>query len=83
MPAKTKNAPAKKRSIPLPGSVNGWLCRDQVCAALGGCSTRYLDKLIAAGKFPRGDKNLGRNPRWTVKLINEWCEVNTAKLEES
>lgn len=85
MATRTAKAPDKtkrKRNLHLPGSVVGWLNKDQVCLALGGCTPRFLDKLIAAGRFPRGDKNLGRNPRWTVAMINEWCAQNTLKGED-
>ena len=77
MAAKTaKKTKSPAAMAPLPPSVLGWLTKAQVCQALM-CSTKYLEQLIASGRFPRADKSLGRNPRWTVTLVNEWCQSST------
>jgi predicted DNA-binding transcriptional regulator AlpA len=82
MTARAKVSEKKKtRDLPLPGSVVGWLRKQQVCLAMGGCSTRHLDKMVAAGMFPQADRRLGRNPRWSVALVNEWCAKNPEAME--
>ena len=77
MAAKSKAKAPGKATLPLPGSVAGFLNRDQVCEALGGISIRRLYAMMSSGAFPRPDVHLGndgkRLPRWSVVLINGWC----------
>jgi hypothetical protein len=70
--AKTKTRVLR---VPLPTSVSGLLNKQQVCEAPGGCSTRKLDLMIAAGEFPHANSNLGRNPRW--------IEANHPRVKEA
>jgi len=77
--AKTKNAPAdagKKVAyrVPLPASVIGLLNARQVCEALGGVSPRKFASMLARGDFPRADKRVGKSPRWSVEVVNEWVK---------
>ena len=77
MATKSKAKGSSKAALPLPGSVAGFLNRDQVCEALGGISIRRLYAMMATGAFPKPDVHLGndgkRLPRWSVVLVNGWC----------
>ena len=76
MPKEPEVKRRKKRRPPppLPAAVVGLLCKRQVCDALGGICTRSLDGMIAEGKFPRANRRVGKMPRWSVRLVNEWVE---------
>lgn len=45
--------------------------RVSVAAALG-CKVRTIDRMIAAGEFPKPDLRVGRLPRWRQSTIAEW-----------
>jgi predicted DNA-binding transcriptional regulator AlpA len=81
MPPTGKKGPEKKppRRTPLPAAVVGLLNRRQVCEALGGISERKLSQMVSSGEFPRSDVRLGQLVRWSVPLVNQWCEDQRAK----
>ena len=39
-------------------------------------SRRSLERLIAAGQFPKPDLRIGRMPRWHRKTLREFTERN-------
>lgn len=41
-------------------------------ASYCGCSTRQIELLSKAGKFPKPDIRLGTHPRWTKQSIEKW-----------
>jgi predicted DNA-binding transcriptional regulator AlpA len=46
---------------------------DEVAAALG-VSRRAVERVRAAGRFPRPDRTLGRMPLWRVETVRAWLE---------
>jgi predicted DNA-binding transcriptional regulator AlpA len=46
--------------------------RKQQAAHLCGISPRLLERLLAAGKFPRPDAYAGRCPLWTRETLSRW-----------
>ena len=45
-------------------------------AAWGGCSTRQIELLVAAGKFPAPIR-LGSHPRWRRSDLLNWLEAQS------
>jgi predicted DNA-binding transcriptional regulator AlpA len=80
-----KGVPAKKRAIDaaaeekpvqpiLPADDDSLIGRSQL-AALLGTTTRTLDQMIGAGKFPRADVRVGVArglPRWRMGTYRAW-----------
>jgi predicted DNA-binding transcriptional regulator AlpA len=46
--------------------------RKHESARLCGISPRLLERLLAAGKFPRPDAYAGRCPLWTRATLSDW-----------
>ena len=46
--------------------------RKQQSANMCGISARLLERLLAAGKFPRPDAYAGRCPLWTRATLSDW-----------
>ena len=46
-------------------------------ASYCGCSTRQIELLANAGKFPKPIR-LGTHPRWTKKSIEKWEDDQAA-----
>lgn len=68
--------------VPPPPSAVGVMNRHQVCQALGVISIRKFSGMISSGRFPRPDFRVGKSPRWSVVLFNQWVEANRIKPEE-
>jgi predicted DNA-binding transcriptional regulator AlpA len=61
----TDREPAKPMIEPL-------ALRKRSAARLLGISERTIERLIAAGKFPRPDAQAGRCPLWTPQSLIQW-----------
>jgi len=59
------SAPGRTEGLPQLHSV------EDVAAALK-VSRRKLERLRAAGRFPKPDVTLGRSPRWRATTITAW-----------
>jgi predicted DNA-binding transcriptional regulator AlpA len=46
--------------------------RKRNAATLIGISVRTLERLLAAGKFPRPDAHAGKCPLWTRESLSRW-----------
>jgi hypothetical protein len=46
--------------------------RKSSAATLIGISVRTLERLLAAGKFPRPDAHAGKCPLWTRESLSRW-----------
>ena len=46
--------------------------RKRSAATMIGISVRTLERLLAAGKFPRPDAHAGKCPLWTRESLGRW-----------
>ena len=79
MAAKKKPAPSPPVLAPLPVGTHCLLSRREVARALGGITTHKLNRMIAAGEFPKAHCRIGTLPRWSLVRFNEWVEQHLAE----
>jgi hypothetical protein len=54
--------------------------RKEQAAKMLGFSPRLLERLLAAGKFPRPDAHAGRCPLWTRSTLEAWLAERGGRI---
>lgn len=67
-----------KTANPAPAALEPLFDRVSVAAALG-CKARTIDRMIAAGEFPKADLRVGRLPRWRQSTVADWIAKGGSK----
>ena len=63
-----------------PAPIQPLAFRKRTAARLLDISERTLERLLAAGKFPRPDAHAGRCPLWTRSTLERWLAQGGGRI---
>jgi hypothetical protein len=67
-------------TLPPPAPIDPLAFRKRTAARLLDISERTLERLAAAGKFPKPDAHAGKCPLWTRATLEAWVRQGGGRI---